>query len=184
MTRWFSVRASQLHQRTLVCRDLAIQEATLFPFFDDQGATEHVLIVEARSSDLRTFRLHDSRVWIPGRGKVRLDVSIRPLEEHVVEQLAPLWHYDPWWLLTDERFASEAAVPILKQTNCVDRFEQEPADLVFSACLSGVRKVKFARPSEEYQTKLFCPDMLPPREFAQSEDRGATTPGWHLDPFW
>ena len=106
------------------------------------------------------------------------------LNESTLDELAPLWHYDPWWLLKDERFESEWAVPILKSTNCADAFERQPADLLFSTCLTQLRMVRFPVPAESQEDRRYRPEMLPAREmpaFAHMEQRAT---GWHLDPWW
>ena len=184
MTNWFSVAASRLHARNLVCSDAVIERGSLFPFFDRAGAVEHVLIVDAGSSDLRTFRLDETQLSIPFRGPIRLDGSLQCLDEQVLEQLAPRWHFDPWWLLRDARFEDQAAVPILVRTNCADCFEQSPNDLLFSGRLTRVRKVSFLVTKPECTLQRFRREMLPIRTLDPTTFRAPRAEDWVLDPVW
>lgn len=204
MIRWFSVLASRLHEREFCWDDREIRKATLFPFFDGEGVVEQVLVVDAESSELRAFRLDATRVRIPFWGPIRLEGNCDRLDEEVIRQLGPLWHYDPWWLLKDERFSSHEAVPILKQTNCVGAFIQQPVDVGFRADLTSLRNVRYevaSNPVEEkvsgylngtiagmaiekeQETRPFRPGMLPVRETTGCTV-SARQRGWQLTPFW
>ena len=183
MTPWITVRASRLHQR-IICGDTFVPQATLFPFFDTNGGVDQVLIVDAYSPDLRIFKLNETRISIPFWGSIRIVGQLHFLDERIADQLAPLWHYDPWWLLKGRRFEFESAVPTLKRTNCVDSFEEPPADLLFSLDLKAVRKVRFHVPSKEYKSHRFRPEMLPRREQVRAPVAESKTGGWRLDPLW
>ena len=88
MTRWLPIRANSLHGRSLVVGSTEIRQATLFPFFDAYGAAEHVLIVDADSSELQTFALATTKVWIPLWGPMRVEGDIDRLSDGMIEQLA------------------------------------------------------------------------------------------------
>ncbi|MDP7017531.1 MAG: hypothetical protein QGG36_17140 [Pirellulaceae bacterium] len=185
MASWISIGASRLHERRLVSGETRIDKATLFPFFDGGGAVHQVLIVDAGSADLRTFRIGEAGVVIPHWGTLRLGGSVRVADEHDIDRLGRLWHYDPWWLLKDVRFASLPATPILKATNCVDSFEERPQDILFSICLSRLNKVRFSVPASEYKTKRFEASMLPKRSAPPRSEGGSNSDsGWRLDPHW
>ncbi len=181
MKRWLSVRASRLHERPLAVGDLLIPRATLFPFFDGAGAVSHVLIVDRDSSDLLTFSLDTARVSVPPWGRLRVNGPLERLGPDRLERLAPLWHYDPWWLLKHERFAFVSAVPTLKATNCVGSFSRPPTDLCFGRDLRDVKTVIYCDGAQEHQTERFQPGVLPERNAPESTRE---RPGWKLDPFW
>jgi hypothetical protein len=186
MTGWRSVRSSRLRERAVVYDDTLIRKATLFPMFDCAGCVQHVLIVDADSPDLRVFKVDRTHVRIPRWGVIRLDGPIEILDEYVVDQIATLWHFDPWWMLRDERFEDSAVIPILETTNCVEAFvDQQPYNLLFSADLTELLKVRIAVPSENYQYKHYCDEMLPMREPRESSACRKRRPaGWYLDPVW
>ncbi len=119
---------------------------------------------------------------VPPWGRLRLDGPVERLGRERVERLAPLWHYDPWWLLKDERFANESAVPTLKATNCVGSFSRRPCDLCYTRDLRSVVTVIYDEGTQEYKTERFKPELLPKRAVAQSTAEPAQ--GWQLDPFW
>ena len=184
MTSWTSVRASHLHDRRLVHDETLIRRATLFPFFDRLGSVSQVLIVAAGSSELRTFRADTTRAWIPFWGPIRITDPIVALDEALTDQLAGLWHYDPWWLLKDAVFHGQAAATILQSTNCADAFDRQPADLVFSSCLTNLRTVRVPQSTQECESKRFQPEMLPAREPTPCSGTQTRGTGWQLDPIW
>ena len=184
MTPWMLVRSTRLRERALVCGQASIRRATLLPFFDRAGSVAQVMIVDADSSDLRTFKVDRARARIPTWGAIRIEGLIDTLDEFVIDQLAGLWHFDPWWLLRDERFRDNAVIPILQSTNCAEVFDEQPASLLFSGCLTELRKVRFAAPSENYENRQYCDEMLPLREPTPLAGRKTRSAGWRLAPVW
>lgn len=183
MIRWYSVTARCLRRRTIFRGDVIMRHVTLFPFFDGEGFVEKVLIVGDASAELLAFDPNEATLCIPPWGPIWFSGAIEVLSDRVLRQLATLWHFDPWWLLTDERFEDHDAVPVLKKTNCVDEFSGEPKDLVFSGSLQKLRKVSYPVVTQETTSRPFLPGMLPDLE---SEDRSddADRIGWVLDPVW
>lgn len=184
MTTWFRIPASRLHERALIFNDVQYRQATLFPFFDGEGFVERVLIVDADSSELQSFRIDTTQLRVPFWGPIRASGQKLELVDDAIDLLAPLWHYDPWWLLRAARFESERTVPTLTNTNCADSFDEKPADLLFNARMTKVAKVQFIVPAEHYKNKAFQPGMLPPRELAEPPRSQRESAGWHLDPLW
>jgi hypothetical protein len=178
-------RASRLHSRELILGQTRIATATLFPFFDCNGLVEQVMIVDADSSDLLSFRVDEMRVRVPLWGPIRMDGSVVRLDEYMIDHFAPLWHFDPWCLLQDKRFADQAIIPVLTATNCAEAFlDQRPSDLLFNQRLSQLRKVQFPAPAESYQHRPFGAEMLPSREAASLDVAEKSPTGWQLIPIW
>ncbi len=184
MNGLFSVPASRLHGRPLIYNEERFDVATLFPFFDREGFVERVLIVDADSSDLRSFPADTALFRIPLWGPVRVSGERLEIVADIIDRLAELWHYDPRWLLKDQRFESHSAVTALQLTNCADSFERQPSDVLFNPRLTAVNKVQFRALADNYEKKPFQSDMLPNRETRQSQRTPALSPGWHLDPMW
>ncbi len=184
MIAWPTVRASRIHHRSLWVNDRQYLGATLFPFFDGQGLVARVLLVDASSADLATFRVDQMQARIPAWGAMRLIGSLDPLSDETIDELAPLWHFDPWWLLKDPRFDGLWFIPVLKQTNCADAFEQRITDVSFSPTLTHVRRVSVAADQPETHSKRFRPEMLPARETEPMQKDATGKAGWVLDPFW
>ena len=186
MIRWLPVRATRLHECPIECGSTTIRSGSLFPFFDGTGSIEHALIVDADSSVLRTVTLTTTTVTIPLWGPIVIDANATRLNEETIEQLAPLWHYDPWWLLRAERFSFTSEVPVLKRTNCAESFETQPSDLCFTRRLTKVGWVIHYSASQGDQVKRFRAEMLPDRQPVRSrrEHDQTQTTGWQLKPFW
>lgn len=178
------IRASRLHQRPLELNSTRIDRATLFPFFSRDGQIDQVMIVDPESSRLLAFRPQDVRLRLPFWGTLRIDGPTTPVDDLTVDPLAPLWHYDPWWLLKDKRYDDQAVIPILKATNCAESFtDQQPSDVLFDLALNRLQKVRFPAPSESHEHKRFNEEMLPLREEVCA-DKPAPRGGWHLVPIW
>ena len=183
MTVLFPVRAHRLHRRYLISRHESIKNATLFPFFSRAGQVKHVLVVAAESAALRTFAPADVSVSIPFWGPIQVAGRLEQLNARLLDELARLWHFDPWWLLADERLQNEAAVPILKRTNCVDIFSKRVSGLFYRRCLD--RLVWISERSKDGMTiKVYRPEMLPNREETTSSPGAHRPARWVLSPFW
>ena len=112
-------------QRSLMsCRlefeDRRLDRASLFPLFDDEGRTRMVMITAEENGRIM---LAD---WAPGlfvrdwawRNRLRLrfaDLSDASMWDE--ERFEDLWHFDPWWVLRDDRYQGHGAVPALQSTN-------------------------------------------------------------------
>ena len=117
MSLWSLLRL--VSQRSLrSCRleldDRPIQRAALFPLFDDRGQTRMVMITAEESGRIM---LAD---WAPGvfvrdwRWRNRLRLRSTDLSDASIwddEHFDELWHFDPWWVLGEERYQGHAAVP-------------------------------------------------------------------------
>ena len=112
-------------QRSLLsCRlefeDRRLDRASLFPLFDDEGRTRMVLITAEENGRIL---LAD---WAPGlfvrdwARRKRLRLRFTDLDDAAMwdqERFADLWHFDPRWVLGDERYQGHGAVPHLRRTN-------------------------------------------------------------------
>src|SRR5262245_42353449 len=107
------VSQQSLRSCRLSLEDRPLERASLFPLFDDEGRTRMVMITAEETSRIM---LAD---WAPGlfvrdwawRNRVRLrftdldDASMRD-----EGRLGELWHFDPWWVLRDDRYHGHGAV--------------------------------------------------------------------------
>jgi hypothetical protein len=192
MDLWSLLRV--VSQRSLrSCRiafdDRPIERAALFPLFNDAGHTQMVMITAQES---RRIMVAD---WAPGlfvrdwawRNRLHLrstdlnDASMWD-DEHVDE----LWHFDPWWVLGDERYRGHAAVPALRNTN-IPGYDPTISDIVFDSDLGRASYV--ARVSaDSLSIRRFSADSLAEvgekRRSARDRPRVAAAVGWQLRPFW
>jgi hypothetical protein len=192
MDLWSLIRL--VSQRSLKsCRlefeDRALERASLFPLFDDEGRTRMVMITAEENGRIM---LAD---WTPGvfvrdwawRNRLRLrfaDLSDASTWDE--ERFEDLWHFDPWWVLGDERYQGHGSVPALRGTN-IPGFDPKLSEVVFDSSLSCASWVVTGS-GDSARVRRFKADTLAAmawrRRTAQERQRGAVVAGWRLRPFW
>ena len=168
--------------------DRPIERASLFPLFDDDGQTRMLMITAEENARIM---LAD---WTPGllardwawRNRLRLrfaDLNDASLWDE--ERFEELWHFDPWWVLRDERYQGHGAVPALQRTN-IPGYDPTISDIVFSRDLGRASYV--ARVAESLSIRRFTADTLAAvarrRRAALDRPRVAAAVGWRLRSFW
>jgi hypothetical protein len=98
----------------LAFEDRPLEDASLFPLFDEEGRTRMVMITAEENARIM---LAD---WAPGLfvrdwpWRNRLRLRFTDLDDASVwdeERLDDLWHFDPWWVLGEERYQGHGSVP-------------------------------------------------------------------------
>jgi hypothetical protein len=124
-------------------------------------------------------------------GVVRLSMDLAELKSHsnfTHEQVDQLFHYDPNWLLSHERFATYWAKKRITQSNCADYLKEKVRYLLFSRDLSALEH--FAMKSVYLNmVRTIEPEMLLgaiPLPHPEKSDLPSTpgTDGWQLNPIW
>ena len=123
-----SVSAEHLHRIPVQSGAWQAESASVFPYFDDTGAVTWLMLVAPDSPDI--FFLRNK----PGHVQTQVDGAIieclpqrwEDLDLTDQSEIAALLHYDPWWVLAEKRFQGHEAVPILKATNIVELFADNP----------------------------------------------------------
>ena len=125
------------------------------------------------------------RDW-PRRNRLRLrftDLNDASMWDE--DRFEDLWHFDPWWVLGDERYQGHGAVPALRSTN-IPGYDPTMSDIVFDADLGRASYV--ARSSESFSIRRFTAHTLAAlatrRRAALARPRGAAAVGWRLRPFF
>jgi hypothetical protein len=192
MDLWSLIRI--VSQRSLrSCRleleDRPLERASLFPLFDDEGRTRMVMITAEESGRIMLAR------WAPGlfvrdwarRNRLRLrftDLSDASMWDG--ERFEDLWHFDPWWVLGDERYQGHGAVPALRSTN-IPGFDPTVSEVGFDPSLGRASYV-VRRSAESVRIRRFTADTLAAvarrRRAADERPVGAVAVGWRLRPFW
>jgi hypothetical protein len=192
MGLWSLLRT--VSQRSLMsCRieleDRPLDRASLFPLFDDEGRTRMVMITAEENGRIL---LAD---WAPGlflrdwawRNRVRLrfaDLSDASMWDE--ERFEDLWHFDPVWVLGDERYQGHGAVPALRSTN-IPGYDQTVSGMGFDPSLeraSYVVKGSGTRWSVRHFTADTLDAVARRRRAAHEGPRSAVVGGWRLRPFW
>jgi hypothetical protein len=191
MDLWSLLRI--VSQRSLrSCRlefeDRSVEHASLFPLFDDEGRTRMVMITAEENARIMLADWTAGlfvREWVM-RNRVRLrfaDLDDASMVDE--ERFENLWHFDPWWVLGDERYQGHGAVPALRNTN-IPGYDRTISDIVFDSDLG--RPSYVARVSaESFSIGRFTSNTLAGiakrRRVAIDRRRETTAVDWRLRPF-
>ena len=169
--------------------DRPLEHASLFPLFDEEGRTRVMMITAEENARIM---LAD---WAPGlfardwrrRNRLRLRFTdLHDASQWDEDRFESLWHFDPWWVLGDERYQGHGAVPGLRSTN-VPGYDSTVSGVAFSADLERVSYV-MKKSGESVKVRRFSPETLTAmarrRRTAQERPRAAAVVGWRLRPFW
>lgn len=181
---------SKIHDRQMFMDGERHAGTSVFPLFDDAGMTHLLMVTTGDSPDigLLDYRpgLLQRLVFRPPR-LARCDLALRPTKE-TLEGLDGLWHVDPWWALTDPRYAGHPLVPKLKATN-ISGYDHRWRDAGFDRHLRRIRVVQLGTGAEATH-KWFKPPLLGgakvARARATAHQRSSATShaNWRLRPFW
>jgi hypothetical protein len=183
-----SVSQGSLMSCRLELEDRPLERASLFPLFDDLGQTRVVMITALENGRIM---LAD---WAPGlfvrdwarRNRLRLrftDLSDASMWDE--ERFADLWHFDPVWVLGDERYQGHGAVPALRSTN-IPGYDETVSGVGFDRSVGRALYVERGS-GESSRFGRFTADTLAAaarRRRDAQRPRGAAVVGWRLRPFW
>ncbi|MEJ2640652.1 MAG: hypothetical protein P8010_13845 [Desulfosarcinaceae bacterium] len=175
---------------TLIAKRERLSNASIFPFFDASGQVRQLMVLLPDFNTAFMIPFAKGLAGVSFMGTVRLSMDSAEIESHANftgRQIDHLYHYDPNWHLSHERFAGYRARDLLKQTNCADPLRENVRHLIFSNDLSAVKRfvmrsriVNLFRPVHpEILLASFHPTPL---ETGDPSDR-AKRP-WRLDPIW
>ena len=188
MTNPLPVSARRLHRRAAQATDRLLTEASLIPFFDRSGDVRWIILLTPESPDIFLVQHLPLRFRVPLWGPVELATvakELQPLDRQRAAPLQRLWHWDPWWLLNDPRYAGHAAARILTSTNCAGRLTRKVKMFYFRRDLTRLTGV-LIRKKAGTELILWRAALLPPPEPAPAEPPPPAPAGltWHLDPIW
>jgi hypothetical protein len=186
---WLSQRS--LKSCRLELEDRSLERASLFPLFDDEGQTRMVMITAEENGRIM---LAD---WAPGlferdwawRNRLRLRFAdLRDASMWDEDRYEDLWHFDPWWVLRDDRYHGHRAVPALQTTN-IPGHDPTISRFRFDSSLGRASYVtRRLKSDESMSVGRFKADTLAAaarrRRAAHVRPRSAAAAGWQLRPFW
>jgi hypothetical protein len=191
MDLWSLLRITS--QRSLrSCRleleDRPLERASLFPLFDDEGGTQMVMITAEESGRIMLADWAPG-LFIPGWWRNRLRLRYADLNDASMwdeERFEELWHFDPWWVLGDERYQGHGAVPALRRTN-IPGYDPTVSEIVFDSSLARAAYAK-KRSGQSVRVQRFTSDTLSSiarrRRAALERPRPVAVAGWRLRAFW
>jgi hypothetical protein len=172
----------------LELEDRSLERASLFPMFDQEGRTRMLMIT---AEDDGRILLAD---WASGlfarnwsrRHRVHLRFAdLRDASSWNEERFADLWHFDPWWVLGEERYHGHGSVPALRNTN-IPGYEPTISGMRFDATLGRAVLVS-KQTGDNHTVWRFTADTLAgaaKRRRAVHEGHRRAPDGWQLRPFW
>jgi hypothetical protein len=187
------VSSHRLHQRAIcLSTSDAGEVSTLLPFFDGAGQIQRVMVVSPSRRELRFFAAAEADLRIPWWGPIEISPSfpvLRVLEYEDLEELARLWHFDPWRQLAARGYQGGPRAQWLRQTNSAGRFLLPKFDVekvYYSRDLTRVVWLLCAKTAQKNTKtwKRFRPEFLPPIQEAAPQPPLDERAGWQLAPFW
>ena len=185
------VTQKSLHRCRLELDDSELQPASVFPFFDGEGRTRSLMITAEESGHiwLVPWRANlFARRWLH-RNRLQLRRSdLVDLSGDEAERSSELWHFDPWWVLGEQRYHAHIAVPHLKRTN-IPGYDDGYTQMWFSGSLDRVVLTQTGK-GEEAKLRRFRRETLADAAQARGERVLASTVrrdrpmSWRLRPFW
>lgn len=178
-----------LHRCRLQLIDQPLGRASLFPFFDHEGRVRSLMLTAWESSRILVVDWQPDlfvRRW-PRRNVLKLRFAdLRDVEASEAELVSELWHFDPWWVLGDNRFATHPAVPALRWTN-IPGYDTSLTRVWFDSRLSRVTHVAEGQ-GEALEVRRFDNNSLAHMAQARGERplvmRNPPLRGsWRLSPF-
>jgi len=182
------VSQQSLKSCRLEFEDRPVERASLFPLFDDEGRTRMVMITAEENARIMVAD------WTPGvfvrewaiRNRVRLRFADLSDASMVDEGFEDLWHFDPWWVLGEERYQGHGAVPALRSTN-IPGHDPKISGIVFDRGLERASYV-ITGSDNSMRVRRFTGNTLAAvagrRRAAHDRSGRATSVGWRLRPSW
>lgn len=181
-----------LSKTTLIAKTERVQGASVFPFFCKTGQVKQlmVLLPDSKTVFMIPFKIGLAKVSF--LGVVRLSsMDLAEIKSHsnfTDKQVDHLYHYDPNWHLSHERFSGYWARNLIKQSNCADYIDEKVRNLMFSRDLSFlqhfVMKSRLVNLFRTVTPEMLFGSLLP----TQSENDNLSTVtadrGWQLNPIW
>ena len=177
-----------LRNRRLDLEDRVLDRACLFPLFDEGGRVRLLMITAEESGRILlapwvqdVFR----RRW-PRRYRLRLPFTELRDALPDDQRLEELWHFDPWWVLNDERYRTHDAVPAIRRTN-IPGYDTTLQRVRFAPDLAKVAYVVVGSGDSQairrFNTGLLTPSVhaRPRVPVRPPDDRPIE---WRLRPFW
>jgi hypothetical protein len=187
----FSISDTLLSDTTLATKDERIKGASILPFFRKSGQVKQLMILLPDTSEAFLIPYKKKLAAVSLTGVVRLSMDLAELKSHsnfTHEQVDQLFHYDPNWLLSHERFTSYWAKKRITQSNCAEYLEEKVRYLLFSRDLSAlehfVMKSVYLNMARTIEPEMLLGPIPLPHPKRSDLLSTPGTGGWQLNPIW
>ena len=176
--------SKRLRRRTVVVDRRRYEGIWIFPFFENDGNVEQIVLILPDTTDMLLIDASSDKVEAPLFKPMRIKTGAAVLEKGRLDELGKLWHFDPDWVLNEERFKGHWARAVLRNTNCVDRLPKK-AKLYYRRDLSRIQWTTYPKDGEEDHIGKWDAGLLPANP-PPLERRSKSAPilRWVLDPIW
>ncbi|MFH2132577.1 MAG: hypothetical protein ABIK68_19525 [bacterium] len=191
----FQVSVEALYRQKIAFRDQKIKGASIFPFFDQNGEVQRLMVILPSSDDIYLVpwnrRLFKTGCW--GSRQLRLNpAELGSYGQFSSSAYSGLYHYDPWWTISGGRFWRHWAQEPLKKTNCINLFNKRIAGVSFKPDLSGLSRVmiEYGLSYMSYRSGKLAEMVLRPALSVPGASAGTRwlvdrrSAAWQLDPVW
>ena len=186
-----SVADTQLTDTTLAAKNERIKGASVFPFFNKSGLVKQLMIVLPDSKTVFMIPHRKDLAAVSFFGVVRLSIDLAELKSHsnfAPLQVGQLYHYDPNWLLSHERFSNYGAKQLIARSNCVEFLKGKVRQLMFSRDLSRlegfVMKFGLLNTVKVIEPEVLLEPIPLPQPGKAELFSAPESGGWQIDPIW
>lgn len=133
------IAGKKLYKATLSLKDERIKGISIFPFFDTSGDVKQLMILLPGLDKILMIPFKKGIISVSFLGRLKLSMDLPQLmsySDFTGKQIENLYHYDPDWALSHERFTKHWAQQLIKQTNCLNLIKEKVTSLRFSRDLS------------------------------------------------
>jgi hypothetical protein len=188
----FGISDTLLIKTTLLTKNERVKGASILPFFRKSGQVQQLMILLPDSRVVFLVPFKKGLAKVSFTGVVRLSMDLAELKSHsnfTGAQLDQLYHYDPNWILSNERFTTFGAKKRITQSNCVDYLEKKVRHLLFSRDLSSLEHFVMKSGYAQMHRTIAPETLLGPIPLPRpGKPDGASAPdapvGWQLNPIW
>ena len=186
-----TVSDTVLTKTTLIAKKRRVQDASVFPFFSRSGRVKHLMVLLPDFKTAFMIPFEQGIATVSFLGSVRLSMDLVDIKSHsnvTDQQVDHLYHWDPNWHLSDERFTGYWSRNLIKQSNCAQDLGEKVRNLMFSRDLSlldhFVMKSGWLNLFKTITPKMLL-GPLPPRQSENADPAiEKKDPGWQLNPIW
>ena len=135
-----TLSATSLHNCPARVNGTNMERATFLPVFDTAGRVDFVVFLDPSSSEIQIFEPPGTRVRIASRGVVSIETkgSLHVFGGDHAARAGALWHFDPWWLMKEERYQGFPHKAAVMASNCVGKSKKTIDELYYRRDLNSV----------------------------------------------
>jgi hypothetical protein len=186
-----SIANTQLTNTILIAKKERIHRASVFPFFSKSEQVKQLMIVLPDSKTVFLIPFKKGLATVSFFGVIRLSMDSAELKSHsnfTLWQVSHLYHYDPNWLLSHERFSNYWAKKRITQSNCAHCLGEKVRQLLFSRDLSllegFVMKYGLLNTHRTIEPEVLSGPIHPTEPEKSDLCIEPVNCGWQLNPIW